>query len=189
MGNDVEDFLRKLIEKQMGPQAPAGRKPAPAQPNRPQQQQRPAAPRPAPRPAPPPPRLTPVLDAQIVDDVVEVVDAEAASGRGVADHVAQHLRTDEFQQRTGQLGAGVLSEEQAVQAHVRQAVGQGPQGALARGSSVSTNSESASSHAPMMTVADVAQIGAGIVGLLRSPRDLRQAFILGEVLRRPEFED
>lgn len=180
MSGDVEDFLRKLIEKQMGQK----QRPAP---------QRPVAQvRPAPQPLRrPPPRM---LEPEIVD-VVEIVDAEPASGAGVSRHVNQHMDTSEYQARTGRLGAGVRAEEAALQSHLKETFGSGPKGQLAKSSTVASDSTSVNGGAAPTTAAAAAQASSGptianqIISMINSPNDLRRAFILGEVLRRPSFDD
>lgn len=181
MAGDVEDFLRRLIEKQLGqkqPQRPAAQpiqRPAP-----PQRQSPPARQAPQQQRRPVPRRL----QAEIIEEDVEVVDAESVGTESVANHVQKHLDTGEFQSRTGRLGAGVRAEEAELQAHFRQTFGSGPQGALTRTSASVT--DTAPTAVSSGSAAGGPSLAAEIRNLIGSPNDLRRAFILGEILRRPD---
>jgi len=180
MAGDVEDFLRRLIEKQMAQkQQPQRAAPQPQQPA----PQRPVARRPVPR----------RLKAQIIEDVVEVIDAEPVRGESVAQHVSQHLDAGEFQSRSGRLGAGVRDEEAAMQSHFKETFGSGPKGNLSSSTSGVTGNAPDSSNQAATTAAAAIETGQSlasqVLNTIGSPNDLRRAFILGEVLRRPNFDE
>lgn len=189
MAGDVEEFLRRLIEKQMGQQP---QRPAPQQPQRPAQQ-RPAQPRQAPAARRPVPRR---LKAEIIEDVVEVIDAEPVEAESVARHVSKHLDAGEFQSRTGRMGAGVRQEEAALQSHFKDTFGGGPRVSLNSTSSAATGAatggaaDSSNDAATTAAAAIVSgpSLASQVLNTIGSPNDLRRAFILGEVLRRPDFD-
>lgn len=173
MSGDVEDFLRRLIEKQQAQKPPQRPTPQRAARQRPAQQPRSAA-----TPRQPVPRR---LAAEVVEDV-EIIDAEPVNQESVARHVATHIDTHEFQTRSGRLGAGVRDEEAALESHFRETFGSGPKGALANtSSSVTDASPGAEAKGP--------SAASQILGMIASPNDLRRAFILGELLRRPDFDE
>ena len=119
-------------------------------------------------PAPPP------LDA----NGVEIVEAEPVTGDDVAEHVQRHLSTSEFTQRAARLGDEVVHAPDDIQQHIADVFGHGPKGRLTGDKpTVATPGDASTTFAP---ASDFAK-------LLRSPQDLRMAFIMSEVLRRPEW--
>jgi len=169
---DLEKLLREIAEQQQGqPRPPA---------------QRPAPPRPAPQRAPQPqPRLAPAgpasprpLPSRAAPEVAEVLDAEiveAAPVRrraAVAKHVEKHLDTSDITGHAAQLGAEVGQADEKVEAHLREKFDHD----LGR---ISDPEDKAGAAAGAAFAAQMAQ-------LFRSPQSIQQAFILNEIINRPE---
>jgi len=167
MKDEVEDFLRRVA--QMRAQAEAQAKGQ----QRPQPKQ---APKP---PPPPPPRLAPA--PLVVEPVpAEIVDAELAeSGDRVGRRVAQDLQgTEQIAEHTRRLGADVDAANDKMQAHLHQVFDH------QLGRLKSTGGPTA--------LVETARTGSElsldqIMRLLRSPGSVRDAIVMSEVLRRPEF--
>jgi hypothetical protein len=171
MKDEVEEFLRRVA--QMRAQAEARG-----------QQPRPAPPRPPQRPAqtPPPARLVPaqrpIAASQPVP--VEVVDAELAD---TADRFGQRVRSDlreseQIAEHTRHLGKEVDGTDTKMQAHLHQ-VFDHKLGQL-KSSSVETSLETAVRTANELSLDHIRR-------MLGSPQSVRDAIIMGEVLRRPDF--
>lgn len=131
-----------------------------------------------------------ILQAEVIEEV-EIVDVEPVTGDDVAQLVERHLNTTEFQNRTGRLGAGVREEEEANRRHYEQVFGTGPKSALSTttgmsGQAPSTSSGPAGGEAGLGP--GIHPLAADLFAALSSPRELRRALILGEVLRRPDFD-
>lgn len=165
---DLENLLREIAEQQQGQPRPA---PRPAPP-------RPAPPRaPQPRPAPPPPPQRPLgsrpapVDAEVLD--AEIVDAAPVRRRAaVAKHVEKHLDTSDVTARAAQLGAEVGLADEKVEAHLHQKFDHDV-------SRISDPEDTAGAAAG-------AAFAARIAELFRSPQSIQQAFILNEIINRPE---
>lgn len=180
LGDLIGKFLEGLGQGQQRPQPqPAQHRPQPQRP-RPDRAERPGARnagkggRPGGQPrvasAPPPPEV-------VAADIVEV---EPVSGDDVAEHVERHLSNSEFRQRAARLGDEVVHAPDDIQQHIADVFGHGPKGRLTSGKpTVATPGDTVASTA--------ATPAAELAHLLRSPKDLRMAFILSEVLRRPEW--
>ncbi|HPM80372.1 MAG TPA: hypothetical protein PLF81_06710 [Candidatus Anammoximicrobium sp.] len=162
---DLENLLREIAEQQQGQPRPAPPRPAPP---------RPAAQRaPQPRPAPQRPlasRSAPV-DAEVLD--AEIVDAAPVRRRAaVAQHVEKHLDTSDVTVHAAQLGAEIGQADEKVEAHLHQKFDHD----LSR---ISDPEDKAGAAAG-------AAFAARIVELFRSPQSIQQAFILNEIINRPE---
>jgi hypothetical protein len=170
MRDEVEEFLKRVAQMRAQAEAQARG-----------QQQRPAA-----RPAAPPPRQpSRLVPAPQTIDVMqpaeaEVIDAELAdSGDRVARHVAQHLRgREEIAEHTRRLGEEVDLADDKLEARLHQ-VFDHQVGRL----------KMSATDAPAAAASDAVRSGFtsdSIVRMLLSPDNIRNAIILGEILRRPE---
>jgi len=104
------------------------------------------------------------------------------TGESVAEHVKQHLATDEFGVRAAHLADDVARAEQEMQQHVTQAFSH-QVGRLADTSGDTTEQRQA---AAVRGGELAAAAGAGIPALLADGARLRQAIIVNEILQRPE---
>lgn len=132
----------------------------------------------------PPARLVPqrpqqeIVYLQPVD--VEVVDAELAEmGDGVSRHVAQHLRgPEQIAERTRHLGAEVDLADDKLESRLHQTFDH-QLGQLKKTASTSAATPHATA-APEVTVNE-------LLRMLRSADSIRDAVVMAEILRRPEW--
>jgi hypothetical protein len=142
-----------------------------------EQMVRPPATRPRPQPQQ---RPQPLPELEAVD--AEVIELQPL-GAGVSQHVSQHLDMSSIRQHTAQLGSEVALADDKLDARLHDkfdhAVGRikGGQPTAAAAPPTATVS---SSPAPTARPSEIAQ-------LLRNPKSIRQAIILNEILRRPEW--
>jgi len=174
MRNEVEEFLKRVarMRAEVEAQARAG-------------QQRPPAPAPAqpiaPSPPPPPSFSPPPQNLDYPSPVeAEVVDAELAeTGDAVARHVSQHMRGhEEIAEHTRHLGEEVDRADDKLEAHLHEVFDH----------QVGRLRKSATDFAAA-AASDVKRTGftaGSIAGMLLSPDNLRNAIILGEILKRPD---
>jgi len=162
---DLENLLREIAEQQQGQPRPVAQRPAPQRVPQP----RPTPPRPAPQ-RPLVSRAAPV-DAEVLD--AEIVDAAPVRRRAaVAKHVEKHLDTSDLTTHAAQLGAEVGLADEKVEAHLHQKFDHDV-------SRISDPEDKAGAAAG-------AAFAAQIVQLFRSPQSIQQAFILNEIINRPE---
>lgn len=109
----------------------------------------------------------------------EVVDSPLLGGQGVAQHVDVYLQNDEFQSRAAALTRLDEVDEQ-VESHIHQ-VFDHELSNLGAGTVAPPADDSA--KLPPATGA-----AAGVALMLSSPDSLRNAIIMQEVLRRPDFD-
>ncbi len=181
MNNEVEDFLRRVaqLRQQAEAQTKGQQQARAAQAPKPQQQptqrqqppkQQPQQQRPAPRPQRPMPSA---VEAEIVD--AELADRSDRVSRLVDQDM---LGTNQIAEHAGRLGAELDLADEKLEAHLHQ-VFDHKLGALK-----STSGDS-SSAAPDRTIADDSL--NQIRRLLTSPSSVRNAVIMAEILRRPNF--
>ena len=183
MRDEVEEFLRRVAQMRAQAEAqaraaqqrPAQPPPQPQQPQRPPQQRMPLDP----RPQQPPPRLAApreeVLYLEPAD--VEVIDAELAEGTDRPGSKGYFGSAEKFDQRARKLGAEVDQADDRLDAHLHQVFDH------------QTGSIHQSTDQAAAAPSDAKRAGftaGSIVDLLRSPDNIRNAIILGEILRRPD---
>jgi hypothetical protein len=141
------------------------------------EQQQPARPQPAPQPRPAGPRPRPQRPAapqpaEILD--AEVVDAAPVRRRAaVAKHVEKHLDTSDITAQTSRLGAEVGQADEKVEAHLHQKFDH----PLSRIDDPDDEVGAAAGAAFATRMAE----------LFRNPQSIQQAFILNEILNRPDM--
>ncbi|MFM7843119.1 MAG: hypothetical protein ACKPEY_02655 [Planctomycetota bacterium] len=96
----------------------------------------------------------------------------------VGDHVARHLNNSSIAEHAAHLGESVTREQQQMAQHVSQSLGAGPRGNLGRGGAGEI--VEARLLEPLTLAEQIAQS-------LSSPQQIRTAFILGEIMKRPDF--
>jgi hypothetical protein len=174
MKNEVEEFLRRVA--QMRAQAEAQAKG--------QQQQR--VQKSPPKPIPQPPRQQQPAQAPSPRTIAaplrqaEVVDAELAENSDrVSRLVDADLRgTQQISEHTRRLGAEVDASDEKLEAHLHQ-VFDHKLGQL-KSSSTETALVETEKSAPELSLVQ-------IMRMLRSPGSIRDAIVMAEVLKRPEF--
>lgn len=175
MRDEVEEFLKRVAR--MRAEAEAKSRAAPPQrksaaPQRPEAQS----------PVMTPPALPARLDYPAAIEA-EVVEAELAdTADGVARHVTQHLRgTEQIGEHARRLGEEVDQADEKLEAHLHQVfdhrVGQ-------LRTSVTDQAAAAASDAKRTGFT-----AGAIAGMLLSPDHIRNAMVLGEILRRPSGDD
>ena len=173
MKDEVEEFLRRVAQMRAQAEAqargqqqrPAPQRPPQKQPQHPPQQARLTQP-------PPPPTLQP--------QPVEIVDAELAD---TSDRLGQRVRSDlrgteQIAEHTRQLGQEVDAADNKMQAHLHQ-VFDHKLGQL-KSSGGPTALVTGEQTAAELSLEQIRR-------MLRSPQSIRDAIIMSEVLRRPEF--
>ena len=176
MKDEVEDFLRRVAQMRAQAEAQAkSQQQRPSQQPPKAQQQPPARPPQPPRPAPqrPEPRR---LQPESVE--AEIVTPELRQRDEVSRHVAQHLRgREEIAERTERLGDEVEQADDKLEAHLHQ-VFDHQLGQLKTSGDGVADPQAQSAHDLSATE---------ILRLLRSPKSVRDALIMSEVFRRPEW--
>jgi hypothetical protein len=178
MNNEVEDFLRRVAQmrQQAEAQTKGQQQARAARPPKPQQQ--PVQPQHPPRPQPlqqqrPPRSLSSAVEAEIVD--AELADRSDRVSR----LVDQDMRgAQQLGEQSGRLGAEVDLADDKLEAHLHQVFDH-------KLGSLKSTSGDAASAAPDRTIADdpLNQIRR----LLRSPASVRDAIVMAEIFRRPNF--
>lgn len=169
MADDLEAFLRQAAQRRAQkaagaqPQA-APPRPAPAAP--PRTPSPPQARRPVARPTPPPPARPEVIDA-------EIVSAEPAS------RLKTTVDTSKIARHTKQLGEEVGLADEHMAAHLSQTFDHQV------GSQVS---EPATPARPAAATFDSALDVEALLDMLTKPTSVRNAIVLTEILRRPDFD-
>lgn len=188
MARDIEEFLRKAAERRAAQQ----------------KGQRPATPIPSERPAPVTPKPIRPVPAEDVIDLAEEPDPFPA-GQSVAEHVRQHMDSGaaEISEHTRQLGREVgeagQKTRQRVQQNLDHDLGQ-LSGSSTKGKGKKTQKQAQPSAAertagsaptplnmpPEKTPPVITSVGLG--QLLRSPQSIRQAIIVSELLKQPDWD-
>ncbi|MDZ4781151.1 MAG: hypothetical protein SGJ19_12930 [Planctomycetia bacterium] len=160
---DVQDFLRRAAEQRQREAQRAAQPPKP-------KQQRPATPKKAPAQTPKKPRqLAKPLSAEVV--------AEPMRERSVGEHVQKHLDSSQFQQRSSHLSQ-VAEAPSQIGSHL-QHVFDHQVGRLTTGTESDDDPATEGAAVPVTAAAAIAR-------MLSQPESAKQAFILGEIFRRPD---
>ena len=175
MPDEVEEFLRRVA--QMRSQAGAQGKGQPSQQPKQKQQKQPKQQRTK------PPRLVPAREEgtpSIAPVQAEYVEAELADNSDrVGRLVARDLSgAEQIAEHTRQLGAEVDAADAKMQAHFHQVFDH--QLGRLKSSSVETALVETARSAPELSLDKIIQ-------LLRSPGSIRDAIVMAEVLKRPEW--
>jgi hypothetical protein len=162
--DEVEAFLRRAAQARAGQPAQAPQRPQRAAVGGRLEQAAPAARSTARRPPPLPAAA------------VEVVGERSVGGEGVADHVARHLDSSTFTERAAHLTHLDQADEQ-MEARIHQSLDHHLGQLAPQESAVAMSAAGPSGQA-------VAVVGLG--AFLANPQNLRNAFIMNEVFRRPD---
>lgn len=157
MSDEIDDFIRKVQER---------RRQGKGQPRRPA----------APRPAEPPPPAPPPAAPRTLVQRPEVVEAEIVGDDLLVEISRSHIDTHEFQERASRLGEELGLTDERLEARLHGTFDH-QIGELSR--TQQKLLDSAATVTPGRPENEVAL-------LLRSPKNLRQAIILSEILNRPE---
>jgi hypothetical protein len=113
----------------------------------------------------------------------EPVEAEEVTGDDVAEHVEKHLDPKRVTSRSEHFGEEVALADDHLNAHQRELFGQGPRGRLA----ASRLGTATSAPPTVLSAAATNCIAQDVAALMRSPQNLRAAFVLSEILQRKDF--
>lgn len=127
-----------------------------------------------------------ILDAEVVEDA-EILDPGDDVAQDVARHVARRMGKSDFTQRVATLGEQVGQSDDRMEAHLHSAF-EHDLGQFGTRTSTPEASvfDSDSGRAASATEAAAASGGLSLRSMLRDERQLRNAIILSEILRRPE---
>jgi hypothetical protein len=177
MPDEVEEFLRRVAQMRAQAQAQSEQRPAPPKQTPPKQKQ------PKQQRTKPPPRLVPARQEAAPSTTpaqAEVVDAELTENSDrVGRLVARDLSgAEEIAEHTRRMGAEAAAANDKMQAHLHQVFDH--QLGRLKSSSVET--------ALIETERSATQLSLDkIIQLLRSPGSIRDAIVMAEVLKRPDF--
>lgn len=110
---------------------------------------------------------------------MEVVRPSGGLGSGVAEHVRQHINTSEIAEHVRHLGEDVERVDSRMEQRLHQRFDTSLGGGVAEGRETAAT--------PRRTAPESLPAASELLQLLRNPRSLRQAIIISEILRRPEF--
>ena len=113
----------------------------------------------------PPPR-PPRSQMVVAPEEVEIIRTES-----VAKHVERHLNTSEIALHVEQLGDVIEQADERMEAHIHKAINPN----IVKGTEEDASRSSAKLASP------------GLLHLLRSPKTIRQAIIIAEIMKRPDF--
>ncbi len=168
MARDIEEFLRQAALKRQQQQNQGAAQPP-----------RPAAPPPRPVPTQQPPR--PIQQKKRVRKMGGQPTQPAAQRppESVADHVRRRLDTSSLVDHAQQLGSEVALADDKLEARLHEKFDHevGTMGAYA-GASISQGQRDAAARLSPDRLLD----------LLKNPNSLRQAIIVAEILKRPDFD-
>lgn len=172
MARDIEEFLRRAAERrnkqlkqkqggQAGQQPVQQRKPPVQQPSRVKQ---------------PPRRLV------ISNDQVEVVRRETQDLRDedVTEHVRRHLDVSDITEHASHLAENLEQADERLEDRLHEKFDH-DLGSL-------KDRQPLEQIAPVVTRQRISHLANDLIQMLKSPKSVRQAIIIAEVLRRPKFE-
>jgi hypothetical protein len=184
MKDEVEDFLRRVAQMRAQAEAQArAQQQRLVPPSSPAQPPQVAGPQPPAARMNPPARLVPARTPPqevVYLEPVEVVDAELADlSDSVGQHVAQHLRgPQQISEHARHLGAEVDQADDKLKSHLHQTFDH--QLGKLKTTASSTAATPHASVAPDVTM-------TGLLKMLRSSEGIRDAVVMAEILRRPEW--
>ena len=170
MARDIEEFLKMAAQRRQQQR---------------QQQQAGGAQR-QPRPATPPvQRLASQLVTPATEDEIQILDDTSGQDmrhQTVSGHVETHIDTSEIAQHTRQLGQKVGMADDKLEARLQQKFDHDV------GHLQIDQKRSAQSETTSVTETDLSEAAAALMQMLRTPTSIRQAILISEVLKRPEFD-
>lgn len=180
MAKDIEEFLKMAAQRRQqqkqnagGQQAVPPQQPAPAQqpPARKPPVQRPTAQR------RPPALQQPAVQKKRPQPAQPV---RQLSQQSVSDHVRQHLDTRDIVAHAENLGEEVGLADEKLEGHLHDV--------FDHSVSRMENQKQSSGETIASSNRNTSRIAAELHAMLRSPKSVRQAIVLAEILKRPEFD-
>ncbi len=179
MARDIEEFLRKAAERRRQQQAEkqggaAGKKPASPQPTR--------------QPPRQPPRREPqanIVEAveAVDDEIIEAQPVQRSSSRrrSVQSGVESHIDTSKIASHADQIGSLKVQKSGDVD-KVKQKFDRGARKFETRHTTRDNTDDE-------IVGQDVSAVATDLIQMLRDPKSIRQAILVSEILRRPDFDD
>lgn len=172
MARDIEEFLRRAAERR---KKQLKQKQGGEAGQQPQQQRQPPVQRPT-RAQQPPRRLV------ISEDQVEVVRDRKTDLRdeSVTQHVARHLDSSSITEHASHLAENLEQADERLEERLHEKFDH-DLGSL--------QDRKRQEHvAPIVTVQAISPMANDLIDMLKSPKSVRQAIIIAEVLKRPNFD-
>ncbi len=170
MARDIEEFLKMAAQRRQQQR---------------QQQQRAAGER-TPRPTTPPlQRHTSELVTPATDDEIQILDDDSTPDmrkQTVGGHVQTHIDTSDIAQHAQQLGQRVGMADDKLEARLQQKFDHDV------GRLQIDRKRSAQSETTTVTAKATSRAAVALMQMLRSPASIRQAIVISEVLKRPDFD-
>lgn len=172
MPRDIEEFLKMAAKRRQQQKKQGGRPATPAAGGAQQ------------RATPPPPRQTarPATDDEIVIIGGSVAPAPDPYNQSVAEHVRSHIDTSDLVQHARELGGEVALADDKLDARLHDTFDHKV------GSLKTDLSRSIQSTTTTTTAKVVAPIANDLLEMLSNPESIRQAILISEVLKRPNFD-
>lgn len=167
MARDIEEFLRRAAErrKQQG-----------------QKKQQAAAPPPRQRSVTPPAQPRRLV---IADDEVEVVRPRLVEkdmrDESVAAHVQRHINTSEIADHVTHLSDRIEQTDERLEARLHKKFDH-------RVGTLDSKPSVQDDVVPVVKGEDISGLAKDLVEMLNSPKSVRQAILIAEVLKRPDFD-
>ncbi len=133
----------------------------------------------------PPPQ--PQRQREIIEIVDEVEIVEPIRSSGVGSHVRSHIDTSDIAEHTRHLGERISSANEIVEQRL-QAKFDHSVGSLA-GDSITDRGEVSALTTTAFEAEDVPERASELIELFRSPDSIRNAILINEILKRPDFDD
>ena len=167
MARDIEEFLRRAAErrKKQLKQKQAGQPPRPVPQQPPQRRQRPQQ------------RLV-ISDEQV--EVVRRKKKQDLRDESVAQHVKRHMDSSSVVERASHLAEQLEQTDERLEARLHKKFDR-DLGSLEGKSPLDE-------VAPLVTAMQISPLANDLVEMLKSPKSVRQAIMISEVLKRPDFD-
>ena len=120
---------------------------------------------------------------EIIDDV-EIVEPRSS---GVGSHVQTHIDTSDIAEHTRQLGERISSADEKVKRRLAQKFDHSV-GSLGQ-DSIEDQGEVSAQTTTAVEAEDVPERATELIQLFRSPGSIRNAILMNEILKRPDFDD
>ena len=172
MARDIEDFLRRAAERRKQ-QGGGGQQPQ-------RQQQRPAPQR-QPPPRQQPPRRLVIEEAQVYEqaDVVEPIPQKPRSV--ISDHVRQYVDSTDIAEHAEHLGERLSQTDERLEARLKRKFGRDISRLDDRPSVQDPDAE-------IVVGKEVSNVARDLLALFQSPQTMRQAILVSEIMKRPDFD-
>lgn len=181
MPRDIEEFLKMAAKRRQQQKKPGG-KPAAGRPATPATGQQ----RPTPPAARKPKPAKPAKPARLAtDDEIIIIDDRGTADpyqQSVAEHVRTHIDTSSLGEHASHLGEEVALADDKLDSRLQSTFDHklGQIGSAKKTSAFATTTTT--------TAKDVSPIADDLLNMLSNPKSIRQAILINEILKRPDFD-